>query len=102
MATDKEIRKALRDVKDPELGHNIVDLGLIYEIITDKLNNITIRYSLTSPACPEGATIEKNMRDRIRLIDGVKEIKTELTFTPAWTTEMMSEELRTEFGLMGI
>lgn len=102
MPTKKDVEKALKDVKDPELGHNVVDLGLIYEIICDKQGNVTVRYSLTSPACPEGATIEKNMRDRLRLIAGIKEITTELTFTPAWDTEKMSEELRTEFGLLGI
>lgn len=102
MILEKEVRKALKDVKDPELGHNIVDLGLIYQVAVDELNNITITYSLTSPACPEGATIEKNMRDRLRLIEGVNDIKTELTFTPAWTMEKMSEELRAEFGLLGI
>lgn len=102
MLSEKEIRKALKDVKDPELGHNIVDLGLIYEINIDKNNNAHVVYSLTSPACPEGATIEKNMRDRLRLIEEIKEIKTELTFTPAWGTEKMSEELQAEFGLLGI
>ena len=59
MLSETEVRKALKDVKDPELGHNIVDLGLIYEILPDKLNNVTIYYTLTSPACPEGAAIEK-------------------------------------------
>ena len=102
MITEDEVRTALKDVKDPELGHNIVDLGLIYQVAVDELNNIIITYSLTSPACPEGATIEKNMRDRLNLIKGVKHVKTELTFTPAWTMERMSEELRIEFGLMGI
>ncbi|MDO8511816.1 MAG: metal-sulfur cluster assembly factor [bacterium] len=102
MIAEKEIREALKDVKDPELGYNIVDLGLIYEVLTDKIGDVTIVYSLTSPACPEGATIEKNMRDRLRLIEGIKEIKTELTFTPAWSVEKMSEELRAEFGLLGI
>lgn len=102
MLTEKTVRQALTDVKDPELGYNIVDLGLIYAITIDSADNVTILYSLTSPACPEGATIEKNMRDRLRLIKDVKEITTELTFTPAWSVEKMSEELRAEFGLLGI
>ena len=102
MITEAEIQKALQDVKDPELGYNIVALGLIYESSSDENGNIKILYTLTSPACPEGATIEKNIRDRIRLINGVKDVKTELTFSPAWSADKMSPELRTEFGLMGI
>jgi len=101
MVTREIIEKALRNVKDPELDHNIVDLGLIYAIKTEN-NNITVIYTLTSPACPAGAEIEKNMHDQIRLIPDTKEIITELTFTPAWTPEKMSTELRTEFGLLGI
>ncbi|MFA6992743.1 MAG: metal-sulfur cluster assembly factor [Candidatus Gracilibacteria bacterium] len=101
MTTRKDIENALKNVKDPELGYNIVDLGLIYGVSVEN-NNIKIIYTLTSPACPAGAEIEKNMRDQIRLIPNIQKIVIELTFAPAWTPEKMSTELRTEFGILGI
>lgn len=101
MATKDDIIHMLKNVKDPELGHNIVDLGLIYDVSVEN-NNVKVIYTLTSPACPAGAEIEKNMRDQISLILNIDEITTELTFTPAWTPEKMSADLRTEFGLLGI
>jgi metal-sulfur cluster biosynthetic enzyme len=101
MATKDDIIYMLKNVKDPELGHNIVDLGLIYDISVEN-NNVKVIYTLTSPACPAGAEIEKNMRDQIRLIPNIHEITTELVFVPAWAPEKMSAELRTEFGLLGI
>jgi metal-sulfur cluster biosynthetic enzyme len=101
MATRKDIENALKNVKDPELNYNIVDLGLIYSVNMEN-NNVKVIYTLTSPACPAEAEIEKNMRDQIMLIPNIRKVTTELTFTPAWTPEKMSAELRTEFGLLGI
>jgi len=101
MITSGDITNAIKNVKDPELGHNIVDLGLIYDISVEN-NDIRVIYTLTSPACPAGAEIEKNMRDQIMLVPNVGEVITELVFTPAWTPEKMSTELQAEFGLLGI
>jgi len=101
MIARETVEKALKNVKDPELGHDVISLGLIYDINIEN-NDVKIIYTLTSPACPAGAEIEKNMRDQIRLIPNLNEVTTELTFTPAWTLEKMSPELRTEFGLLGI
>jgi len=100
MPSTKEIKLALMDVKDPELGYNIVDLGLIYDI---KIENekVTVVYTLTSPACPAGALIENNIKERVGLVEGATKVITELTFSPAWTIEKMSPEIRAEFGLIG-
>lgn len=101
MTTRDDVTRALKNVKDPELGHNIVGLGLIYDISVEN-NDIKVVYTLTSPACPAGAEIEKNMRDQIALIPNINKVTTELVFTPAWTPEKMSTELQTEFGLLGM
>lgn len=101
MPSVKEIKLALMDVKDPELGYNIVDIGLIYDVKIEN-ENVTVTYTLTSPACPAGALIENNIKEKVLQIEGVKNVATELTFSPAWTLENMSPEIKAEFGLFGI
>jgi metal-sulfur cluster biosynthetic enzyme len=102
MLSADTVREALRDVRDPELGFNILDLGLVYDVTVAPERNVTIRMTLTYPGCPFGATIEKDVKDRLRLLEGIGDITVTLTFTPPWSPAKVSEDLKREFALMGI
>lgn len=96
---DREaILEALKSVYDPELGINIVDLGLVYEIeITD--GDVDITYSLTTMGCPIGPLIEDQMRAVVGKLEGVGEIRPEMVLRPAWSPEMMSDEAKAALGV---
>ena len=95
------IREGLKEVIDPELGVNIVDLGLIYEIKTSEDdNNVEIRMTLTFPGCPAGAYIIAQVNQVVEDLEGVEEVDVEIVWDPAWSPEMMSEEIRMEYGYM--
>lgn len=100
--TPERVREMLKNVIDPELGYNIVDLGLIYDVSVDADKNVRVLATLTSPGCPLSHVIEKEVRDKVRLIEGVKDIELKITFSPPWTPAKASEDLKREFALMGI
>src|SRR5688500_13331544 len=86
------VREAIRsEVFDPELGLNIVDLGLIYDV-TVKDNRADITFTLTSPGCPVGPEIMTNMRRAISQFDDIEEVDLHMVFSPPWHPSMMSEE----------
>ena len=96
--TEKDVRKALKSVKDPELGLDLVVLGLIYDIeIEDAQVKATI--SLTSPFCPVAGQIVEDVKTTIEGIDGVDEAEVELTFDPPWTPERIAPLIRSSLGL---
>lgn len=106
--TESEAYQCLRQVIDPELHVNIVDLGLIYKVDTDcccdlrSPHHVHILMTLTSPACPLAGSFDFLIKDAFRPVFGDEadtRVFNELTFDPPWTKEMMSEELRAEFGL---
>lgn len=98
MATEKEIRKALRKVKDPELNLDLVVLGLIYGIeIQDSHVRATI--SLTSPFCPVANQIIDDARAAIEGVEGVESAEVELTFTPPWSPERIDPIIRASLGI---
>jgi metal-sulfur cluster biosynthetic enzyme len=98
-ATEERIRQALMQVYDPELGINIVDLGLVYEIDLHDNGDVDIRYSLTTMGCPIGPMIEDQMRAFLAPIDGIGEVRPELVFRPAWSPELMSDEAKAALGI---
>jgi metal-sulfur cluster biosynthetic enzyme len=95
--TQQDIFEALRVVEDPELGMDVVDLGLIYDAIVDG-GNVKVIYSLTSMGCPAGQQIQEQIRDVTASIEGVEEVTTELTFTPPWSPDMMSDDAKFVLG----
>lgn len=96
--TEKEVRAALRAVKDPELGLDLVVLGLVYHIdVSDSEVSATI--SLTSPMCPVAGQIVEDARRAIEAIEGVTSAHVELTFDPPWTPERISPLVRASLGL---
>lgn len=91
--------EALKNVYDPELGLNIVDLGLVYDVQVDEDGGVDIQYSLTTMGCPIGPMIEDQMRSFLRGIPGVDEVRPEFVLRPPWTPEMMSDEAKAALGI---
>ncbi len=90
----------LQDIFDPEIPVNIYDLGLIYEVNVDPGNNIQVVMTLTSPTCPVAESLPGEVEGKLKAIDGVNDVKVELTFEPAWTTELMTEAAKLELGML--
>jgi metal-sulfur cluster biosynthetic enzyme len=97
MASVDEVTDALRDVIDPELGLDFVELGLIYDVEVDG-ETVRITYTLTSPGCPIGPQVSEQIEEFVGELDGVQEVEPTMTFTPAWTPERMSEDAKFALG----
>jgi len=96
--TEKDIRTALKTVKDPELGLDLVVLGLIYDIDIEG-NDVKATISLTSPFCPVAGQIVEDVRQAIEGVEEVEGAEVELTFEPPWTPERISPLIRASLGL---
>ena len=96
--TEKDVRNALKGVKDPELGLDLVVLGLVYDIEVEGADVKAI-ISLTSPMCPVAGQIVEDVRTAIVAMDGVDSADVELTFDPPWTPERISPLIRASLGL---
>ncbi|MHB8513409.1 MAG: metal-sulfur cluster assembly factor [Actinomycetota bacterium] len=96
--TPEEIREALMVVVDPEIGMPIVELGLVYDVGIDDAGNVKITYTLTSMGCPVGPMIESQVRQIVESLTRVSNVSLEMTFSPPWTPEMMSEEAKAALG----
>jgi metal-sulfur cluster biosynthetic enzyme len=93
------VREVLHTVVDPELGVNIVDLGLVYGIEI-KDSDVGVKMTLTSPACPLGAVIQAQVNTALKKLPWVKEVKVELVWTPRWDPRVMaSEDAKMELGI---
>ncbi len=92
--TPEQIVGALRGCVDPEIGINIIDLGLLHWIKIDSSNNVEIRMTMTSPMCPVTSVILADAQLRIEKIQGIGNVNIELVWEPAWSPEMISEEAR--------
>jgi metal-sulfur cluster biosynthetic enzyme len=99
MATVEEIREALKNVADPEIGVNIVDLGLIYGI-EEKDGAVRITATLTYPGCPLGPQIMDEIKEAVMALQGVRRVEVEITFNPPWDKDMMTQEGRDELDLL--
>jgi metal-sulfur cluster biosynthetic enzyme len=97
--SEDEVLEALKSVVDPELGINIVDLGLVYEVAIAEDGDVDIQYTLTTMGCPIGPMIEDQMRAFLAPLDGIGEVRPEMVIRPAWTPEMMSEEAKAALGM---
>ena len=92
------VLEALKNVHDPELGINIVDLGLVYGVeFRDRAVHVT--YTLTTMGCPIGPLIEAEMKQFLSGVEGIDEVDAEMVLRPPWTPEMMSEEAKAALGV---
>jgi metal-sulfur cluster biosynthetic enzyme len=97
MASVDEVTDALRDVIDPELGLDFVELGLIYDVEVDD-GTVRVTYTLTSPGCPIGPQVSEQIEEFVSELDGVQEVEPTMTFSPPWTPERMSEDAKFALG----
>jgi metal-sulfur cluster biosynthetic enzyme len=98
MPTRDEVIEAMRQVEDPELGMDIVDLGLLYDIEVDG-PTIRVTYSLTSMGCPAGPMIEQDIVAVAQSLEGVDAVEPQLTFDPPWSPERMSDDAKFILGI---
>jgi metal-sulfur cluster biosynthetic enzyme len=97
MVTAEDVVEVLRTVEDPELGMDVVELGLMYDVEVDG-PRVKILYSLTSMGCPAGPMIAEGIIDAARSLPGVEEVEAELTFDPPWTPDRMSDDAKFILG----
>jgi metal-sulfur cluster biosynthetic enzyme len=97
LTTDDVIKKLLT-IKDPELGINIYDLGLIYDIKIDEGNNVNITMTLTTVNCPVADSFPLDIAKNITSLENTGQVKVKLTFDPPWNKDMMSDDARLALG----
>jgi metal-sulfur cluster biosynthetic enzyme len=97
MPTSDEVRDALTNVIDPELGLDFVELGLVYDIEVED-GDVYITFTLTSPGCPIGPQVSEQMEEFVAELDGVSKVYPKMVFTPPWTPDLMSEEAKFALG----
>ena len=91
---------ALKTVRDPEIPMDLVELGLIYELIVKQGGTVYVEMTLTTPACPVAASMPGEVEAAIRAVPGVTDVRVKLVWAPPWGPEKMSEEARLELGMM--
>jgi len=98
MQTPDTIRKALRQVKDPELNLNIMDIGLVYDVDVSEAGDVHVKMTLTSPGCPAGAEIIGDVKNVVGELEDVKSVDVELVWEPYWTPERMDPRVKAFMG----
>lgn len=96
---DKIVR-VLKTIYDPEIPVDIYELGLIYDVMVNTDQDVKIIMTLTTPNCPVAESLPKEVEDRVKSLDLVKDCVVEITFDPPWTQELMSEEAKLELGML--
>ena len=94
------VLEALRTVRDPEIPVNLVDLGLIYELVVKKGGIVFVEMTLTTPACPVAQSMPGEVEAAIAGVPGVNEVRVRLVWSPPWDRDRMSEEAKLELGLL--
>ena len=95
--TVDDVQEALTNVIDPELGLDFVELGLIYGVEVEG-GDVFVSFTLTSPGCPIGPQVAEQIEEFVGELDGVDSVQSKMTFSPAWTPDMMSEEAKFALG----
>ena len=97
MPTREDVFEALRAVEDPELGMDIVELGLLYDVEVDGAN-VKVTHTLTSMGCPVGPMIQEGIQDAAGSVPGVEHVDVELVWDPPWTPDRMSDDAKFILG----
>lgn len=98
MTLKEQVSEALYDVFDPELGINIMDLGLVYGIEVDDDNNVLVTMTLTTPGCPMHDSISTGIQNRVRYIDEVEDVQVKVVWEPEWNPSKMSDRAKEMLG----
>tara|TARA_B100002052_G_C15671922_1_gene502108 strand:- start:221 stop:547 length:327 start_codon:yes stop_codon:yes gene_type:complete len=96
----EKIVKELKQVFDPEIPVDVYELGLIYDVFINEDYEVKILMTLTSPNCPVAESLPKEVEDKVKSIDEVKDAEVEITFDPPWSKDLMSDEAKLELGFM--
>ncbi|RNL81885.1 SUF system Fe-S cluster assembly protein [Sinomicrobium pectinilyticum] len=96
----EKIVKVLKTIYDPEIPVDIYELGLIYDVFVNEDYDVKILMTLTTPNCPVAETLPVEVEEKVKSIDGLKDVEVEITFDPPWSQELMSEEAKLELGLL--
>ena len=96
----KKSNLELKQVYDPEIPVDVYELGLIYDVFINESNEVKILMTLTSPNCPVAESLPKEVEDKVKSLDEVKDAEVEITFDPPWTKDLMSDEAKLELGFM--
>ena len=97
----EEIIRVIKTIFDPEIPVDIYELGLIYDVFVNKEHKaVKIIMTLTTPNCPVAESLPQEVKDKVAEIDGVEEVVLDLTFEPAWTQDLMSDEAKLALGFL--
>jgi metal-sulfur cluster biosynthetic enzyme len=100
---EEKVREALKQVVDPELFVNVVDLGLVYEVKIDEQDNgqanVAVEMTMTSPACPAAPQILGQSKEVVSRLEGVGDVDIRLVMEPPWTPDRMTEDARDQLGI---
>jgi len=94
------VLEALKTVRDPEIPVNLVDLGLIYELVVKQGGVVYVEMTLTTPACPVAQSMPGEVENAVSAVPGVNDVRVKLVWSPPWDKDRMSEEAKLELGLM--
>ena len=101
--SEDAVREALKQVVDPELFVNIIDLGLVYTVTVSETaegkSDVSIEMTMTSPACPAGPQLIQNSKDALGRLEGVGQVEVKLVMIPPWTPDRMTEDARDQLGI---
>ena len=90
----------IKKIYDPEIPINIYELGLIYDIMINENFDVKILMTLTTPNCPVAETLPVDVKEKVKTVEGVNEVEVEITFEPAWSQDLMSDEAKLELGIL--
>ncbi|MDQ3876964.1 MAG: metal-sulfur cluster assembly factor [Actinomycetota bacterium] len=96
----EEVIEALKTVNDPELGIDIINLGLVYDVAVDDDNNVKVEFTLTTMGCPIGPMLDEDIRNSTQYIEGIGDVTTELVMYPPWSPEKMSPLAKSALGFV--
>ncbi len=99
MPTKDDVMEKLKEIIDPELDYNIVDLGLVYRVEPKDDGTVEIDITLTSPGCPMGAVIYGDVMEKVSKVKGVKDVQVNIVWEPTWSVENVKPEIREELGV---
>lgn len=97
--TSDDVLDGLKNVYDPEIGINVVDLGLVYDTDIEESGDVLVTMTLTSLGCPLGPVIVQEVNNALKDLPGIGQTDVKLVWSPPWTPDMMSEEAKDELGI---
>ena len=96
----EKISTTIKTILDPEIPVDIYELGLIYDIMVNENFDVKILMTLTTPNCPVAETLPVDVEEKVKTVQGVKDVEVEITFEPPWSQDLMSDEAKLELGIL--